>query len=103
MVSRWPLPTLKEIENSEETSTGDVKLKKSDENGENHENDEDGIHKFNNYNKDDDCYFYGTLFAIDTWSHFNIYKTPILCCNVIDLNYVAMSQRCLNIETRSCV
>ena len=62
-----PLPTLKEIENSEETSTSVVKLKKSDENGENHENDEDGMYKFNsNYSKDDDCYFYGTLFAMDT-------------------------------------
>ena len=51
-----PLPTLKEIETLEETSTHDVKLRKGDEYAETHK-DEDNIYKFDSdYSEDDDCY-----------------------------------------------
>ena len=41
------LPTLKEIETLDETSTRDVKLKKGEEYAETREDDEDNIYKFN--------------------------------------------------------
>ena len=51
-----PLPTLKEIETLEETSTHDVKLKKGDEYVEICEDDEDDIYEFDSdYSEDDDC------------------------------------------------
>ena len=51
-----PLPTLKEIEALEETSTHDVNLKKGDEYVETCEDDQDDIYEFDcDYSGDDDC------------------------------------------------
>ena len=51
-----PLPTLKEIETLEETSTRDVKLKKGDEYAETHEDYENNIYQFDSdYSEDGDC------------------------------------------------
>ena len=49
-----PLPTLKEIETLEETSTRDVKLKKGDEYWETREDDEDDMYEFDGDCSEDD-------------------------------------------------
>lgn len=50
------LPTLKEIETLEETSTRNVKLKTGDEYEETREDDEDNVYKLDSdYSEDDHC------------------------------------------------
>ena len=51
-----PLPTLKEIETLEETSTHDVKLKKGEEYVETCEDDKDDVYEFDSdYSERNDC------------------------------------------------